>query len=294
MDQDDPDPDYISLLYYRNFGESTGWRLGAPLYTNGNSIRFKNGYIYTNYTDGYALRSGDGTNALLITSTNVQANKQIRGNSGIGASGGDLFVASSADMNVYAGTPAAFYRNILMYNGTTVDAASDGRLKKNIASDDINALELLSQIKTRQFDWKKDDKHEEIGFIAQELEEISENFINKTPQYDADGNVVDYLYSVREMHFIPYLIKAIQELYGIVKQLQAAIPSPISIETKTLTKNKEVVKQYDNEEVISTHYASQDEDNTTLTEAKTKERLVINSTTGEAKIIEENLVEEEK
>lgn len=294
MDKDDPDPDYISLLYYRNFGESTGWRLGAPLYTNGNSIRFRSGYIYTDYTDGYALRSGDGTNALQISNTNIQANKQIRGNSGIGASGGDLFVASSADMNVYAGTPAAFYRNILMYNGTTVDAASDGRLKKNIASDDINALELLSQIKTRQFDWKKDDKHEEIGFIAQELEEISENFINKTPQYDADGNVVDYLYSVREMHFIPYLIKAIQELYGIVKQLQAAIPSPISIETKTLTKNKEVVKQYDNEEVIFTHYASQDEDNTTLTEAKTKERLVINSTTGEAKIIEENLVEEEK
>lgn len=290
---DEPN-NYISLLDYRNFKGTTGWHLGAPLYTEGNSIRFKNGYIYTNYTDGYALRSGDGTNALLITSTNVQANKQIRGNSGIGASGGDLFVASSADMNVYAGTPAAFYRNILMYNGTTVDAASDGRLKKNIASDDINALELLSQIKTRQFDWKKDDKHEEIGFIAQELEEISENFINKTPQYDADGNVVDYLYSVREMHFIPYLIKAIQELYGIVKQLQAAIPSPISIETKTLTKNKEVVKQYDNEEVIFTHYASQDEDNTTLTEAKTKERLVINSTTGEAKIIEENLVEEEK
>lgn len=290
---DEPN-NYISLLDYRNFKGTTGWHLGAPLYTEGNSIRFKNGYIYTNYTDGYALRSGDGTNALLITSTNVQANKQIRGNSGIGASGGDLFVASSADMNVYAGTPAAFYRNILMYNGTTVDAASDGRLKKNIASDDINALELLSQIKTRQFDWKKDDKHEEIGFIAQELEEISENFINKTPQYDADGNIVDYLYSVREMHFIPYLIKAIQELYGIVKQLQAAIPSPISIETKTLTKNKEVVKQYDNEEVIFTHYASQDEDNITLTEAKTKERLVINSMTGEAKIIEENLAEEEK
>lgn len=294
MDKDDPDPDYISLLYYRNFGESTGWRLGAPLYTNGNSIRFRSGYIYSDYSDGYALRSGDGTNALQISNTSIQANKQIRGNKGLGASGADLFVASAADMNVYAGTPAAFYRNILMYNGTTVDAASDGRLKKNITSDDINALELLSQIKTRQFDWKKDDKHEEIGFIAQELEEISENFINKTPQYDADGNIVDYLYSVREMHFIPYLIKAIQELYDIVKQLQAAIPSPISIETKTLTKNKEVVKQYDNEEVIFTHYASQDEDNTTLTEAKTKERLVINSTTGEAKIIEENLVEEEK
>lgn len=285
---------YTSLLYYRNFGESTGWRLGAPLYTNGNSIRFRSGYIYSDYSDGYALRSGDGTNALRISNTNIQANKQIRGNEGLGASGADLFVASAADMNVYRGTPAAFYRNILMYDGTTVDAASDGRLKKNIASDDINALELLSQIKTRQFDWKKDDKHEEIGFIAQELEEISENFINKTPQYDADGNIVDYLYSVREMHFIPYLIKAIQELYDIVKQLQAAIPSPISIKTKTSTKNKEVIKQYDNEEVIFTHYASQDEDNTTLTEAKTKEKLVINSTTGEAKIIEENLVEEEK
>ena len=294
MDKDKPDPEYISLLNYRNFGDKTGWHLGASLYTNGNSIRFRSGYIYTDYTDGYALRSGDGTDALRISNTNIQANKQIRGNEGLGASGADLFVASAADMNVYRGTPAAFYRNILMYDGTTVDAASDGRLKKNIASDNINALELLSQIKTRQFDWKKDDKHEEIGFIAQELEEISENFINKTPQYDANGNIVDYLYSVREMHFIPYLIKAIQELYDIVKQLQAAIPSPISIKTKTSAKNKEVVKQYDNEEVMFTHYASQDEDNTTLTEAKTKESLVINSTTGEAKIIEENLIEEEK
>lgn len=286
---DEPN-NYISLLDYRNFNGSTGWHLGAPLYTEGHAIRFKSGYIY-NYNDGYALRPADGSDAILITNTNIQANKQIRGNKGIGASGADLFVASAAALNVYAGTPAAFHRNILMYDGCTVDAVSDGRLKKNIKSDDINVLELLSQIKTRQFDWKKDNKHEEIGFIAQELEEISENFVNKTPQYDENGNIVDYLYSVREIHFIPYLIKAIQELYNIIKEMQNSNSTFKIMPMKLSAPTQEIIKQYDNEEIKLTHYKSENENIEQPKRIIEKEILLIDDN-GEAKIKEQKIDEE--
>lgn len=100
---------------------------------------------------------------------------------------------------------------------------SDGRLKKDIYSSVINALDVISQIKHRQFTWKKDDIHENIGYIAQELEEIDSNYVHKNAQYDEDGNIIDYTYQVNILPILATATKAIQELNTKVNEQQQTI-----------------------------------------------------------------------
>lgn len=88
---------------------------------------------------------------------------------------------------------------------------SDKRLKENIQETDVNALDIISKIKHRKFNWKNSNTVEEIGYIAQELEEIKKNFVIKIPQRDEKGNIIDERYQINETKIIPYLTKAIQE-----------------------------------------------------------------------------------
>ena len=69
-------------------------------------------------------------------------------------------------------------RSIFLPNasGTLQISSSDVRLKDNVKDSNINALEFINKIKIRQFDWKESGKgHQDIGFIADELEELDSN-----------------------------------------------------------------------------------------------------------------------
>lgn len=103
------------------------------------------------------------------------------------------------------------------------DWQSDGRLKKNIKDSNVNALELLSKIQHRDFFWKRDNKREKIGYIAQELEEIDEKFVVKHEVKDNDDNIVDYDYTINERYIITLLTKAIQEQQETITKQQAQI-----------------------------------------------------------------------
>lgn len=89
---------------------------------------------------------------------------------------------------------------------------SDGRLKRDIAETEVKALDIINRIKHRQYRWKKSGVHEEVGYIAQELEGVKENFVIKVPQLDDMGEVLDEVYQINETKIIPYLSKSIQEL----------------------------------------------------------------------------------
>ena len=93
--------------------------------------------------------------------------------------------------------------------------ASDGRLKKNIKNTSITALDVINSIKHREFNWKNSEYFQELGYIAQELEQVNEKFITKVPQIDEEGNTIDYLYQVSDKDIMPYVTKALQELYKI-------------------------------------------------------------------------------
>ena len=86
------------------------------------------------------------------------------------------------------------------------DKASDRRLKENIAPTTINALAIINKLDMVEFDFIKDKKHEEIGLIAQEVEDIIPQAISRDPESEDSYLHIDYT------AFVPYLIKAIQEL----------------------------------------------------------------------------------
>ena len=85
---------------------------------------------------------------------------------------------------------------------------SDERLKENIQKTKLNALERIKQLNHVEFDWKLTKEHEEIGYIAQELEKIDKNYVVKIPNPQND----DVKYTVRTLSLLATTTKAIQEL----------------------------------------------------------------------------------
>lgn len=85
--------------------------------------------------------------------------------------------------------------------------ASDVKLKKNIEDTNVSALDTVNQFKHRQFNWKSDDSFTKIGYVAQELQALDEDFVFSVKQEDG-SEILHPQTSV----IIPYLSKAIQEL----------------------------------------------------------------------------------
>lgn len=101
--------------------------------------------------------------------------------------------------------------NLDMHNYSVLNT-SDARFKKNIQNSDMDALSVINFIKTYSFDWKENGNHEKIGFIAQQLEKVNPDFVNID---QADGH-----YSTKDMKIIPYLVKAVQELFAKIEKLE--------------------------------------------------------------------------
>ena len=100
------------------------------------------------------------------------------------------------------------YNNLDMQNyainNATINSSSDIRMKTNIADTDVNAIDILNKVEMKSFDWRTDNKHEDIGIIAQQLQEV-------LPDLVYEDELTTKL-SIQPIKFIPYLIKAIQEL----------------------------------------------------------------------------------
>lgn len=95
-----------------------------------------------------------------------------------------------------------------------IDKSSDRRLKENILSTSVQALNKINQLNLVSFDYIENKKHEEIGLIAQEVERIIPQAISRNPDNPDDYLHIDYT------ALVPYLIKAIQELNKKVERLE--------------------------------------------------------------------------
>ncbi len=84
---------------------------------------------------------------------------------------------------------------------------SDKKYKKNIKESKINALEIISKIKHRCFQWKNNNKEEKIGYIAQELETVCPALINK----------IDNTYVLNINAILATSTKAIQEQQEMIE-----------------------------------------------------------------------------
>lgn len=105
------------------------------------------------------------------------------------------------------------------YSGS---APSDIRLKENVKNSETDALETVNQMKVRQFDWKErmGGWHQNIGFVADELEEIDPN-LALGGGYDENGEMD--IKQINSPYLLNYAIKAIQELSAKVDEQEKRI-----------------------------------------------------------------------
>jgi hypothetical protein len=114
-----------------------------------------------------------------------------------------------------SGASTSAYNHLLFYNGnglvgyistsgstTTYSTSSDYRLKQDLK--DFNGLDLLTKIKTYDYEWKS-DKTRSYGVIAHELQSV----INYAVTGVKDG---EQMQGVDYSKIVPVLIKSIQEL----------------------------------------------------------------------------------
>lgn len=86
---------------------------------------------------------------------------------------------------------------------------SDKRLKTNVKPTKVKAVDLLNKIEIVEFNWKKDNKFEKIGAIAQQVQSVEASLV--VHDMDDKQTYNDYL-RINYYDTIPYLIKAVQEL----------------------------------------------------------------------------------
>ena len=104
----------------------------------------------------------------------------------------------------------------------TSGQVSDIRLKENVKNSETDALETVNRMKVRQFDWKKERGgwHQNIGFVADELEEIDPN-LALGGGYDENGEMD--VKQINSPYLLNYAIKAIQELSAKVDEQEKRI-----------------------------------------------------------------------
>lgn len=170
-----------NISFYRNVGGSNSFKLG-------------NGDDYVLFTDDGSLHAFGGT--IILGSDNNKVSFDLYTDTA--SVYGDLNVRG----NVYA-------NNI----------SSDRRIKDNIKDCEVKALDIINKIQHKQFDKKDDGKHYNIGYIAQDMEEIDPNFIIKREKTDT----LEERYYINELPIIATLSKAIQELSQQVEALQNEI-----------------------------------------------------------------------
>jgi hypothetical protein len=117
--------------------------------------------------------------------------------------------------------------------GTYGTISSDIRLKENIVEANSKLDDIL-KLRVVNFNLKEDiDKKKQIGFIAQEFQEVFPSLVYEkdTREYDEDGNVIKGLEDALGLNVgmeFAILVKAIQELKAEIEAQQQQINSLIN------------------------------------------------------------------
>ena len=221
---------------YHRLGTST-----SSFYTvhNGSTDTF----LYTQ--EAAALRFGtnaterariDSSGNLLVGTTDSGLTtgagiKVIPAQSGAGVGALSIVTGGSTSANssifLYS-TVASAYRFYVRNDGaifatnTTVQSISDISLKENVRDLDYGLNTVLA-LKPRRFDWKEGkglNKKDDIGFVAQEFEQIVPEFVDESLDKTDDGV---NLKTVGAAGLIPVLVKAIQELSADLNEIKAKV-----------------------------------------------------------------------
>jgi hypothetical protein len=141
-------------------------------------------------------------------------------NAYIGTDGVNLFSVFDSGINMrFAVLAAGSCQNTTGSYG----AFSDAKLKENIV-DASPKLEKVMQLQVKNFNLKTDPNLKQIGFIAQELQQVFPSLIEETPDRDESGEKTgEVTLGIKTTVLIPILVKAIQEQQAMITELKATV-----------------------------------------------------------------------
>ena len=220
--------------YYNNSGYNVGYGYGALYRCNSQS----------NTAVGYfAMYDGQSNAVTQNVALGLQAGRNNRGNDNIyigsQSGGGANANAITGSNNIMIGRRAepsttSVSNEITLGNSTittlrcqvtSITALSDERDKTAIEDLDLG-LDFIKAMKPRKFTWnRRDGKYlgkQELGFIAQELYEVEQDFSSTSRTRLVNFNNPSRL-EAQPMNTYPILVKAIQELSAKVDSLQAEV-----------------------------------------------------------------------
>jgi hypothetical protein len=192
--------------------------------------------FYTNATERMRITSGGNLAVGTTSLANASARAAIVNSGGgsivmqiqrsgenvsyIGSDNADIFsVWDSAPTKRFAVTSAGSCQNTTGSYGTI----SDVKLKENIV-DATPKLEKVMQLQVKNYAFKSNPEFKQIGFIAQELQQIFPSLIEENPDEDENGEKTgEITLGVKTTVLIPILVKAIQELNAKVDAQAARI-----------------------------------------------------------------------
>lgn len=178
----------VKLIYYHKAynNRKKGLHFNCATYSNGNLYVADDVQIVDWSNGGCGVRGGSMSWSNTSNTSAVEINGQNK------------------TFKIFNNVAVDIYSDIDMHNWD-INNQSDARMKKNIQSCSVNALELLNNIELKEFDWVQTGEHEAVGIIAQQLQEFAPELVKE----EKDGHL-----SIKTLKFVFYLIKAIQELSG--------------------------------------------------------------------------------
>ena len=190
------------------------------------------GYLKASNTGAYVSSTGiyhemlsDGNNTSLI----------VRNSNGSLTAGGVLYVDANRNTTNNTFYAIAYYNNgagafkfqvadsgnVTNTNGS-YGTISDIKNKENIV-DATSKLDKVNQLKVRNYNFIGDDL-KQIGFVAQEFEQVFPSMVEEHSDKDVDGNDLGTTTkSIKTSVLVPILVKAIQELNEKVEAQAAEI-----------------------------------------------------------------------
>ena len=104
---------------------------------------------------------------------------------------------------------------VIYAQNTSVQSISDQRLKENIR-DSLDGLSVINALRPVRYDWKEgygNDKKNQLGFIAQEIESV---FPEAVGEWQINKDDETTYKTVGPSSLIPVLVKAIQEQQALI------------------------------------------------------------------------------
>lgn len=206
-----------------NSGEGYGVHVAPtiPLFLSLNKIYTDNEELILELENKFNLKKNGNT--ILNTFTNEEGtesfnfnNNALTGVGGITLDGGFIIGAGNIPTSSTVEYFLASYSSNYLFvgqgeNGFSIYAnSSDRNLKKNIKNTSEKALDKINQIKHKEFDWKANEEHQNIGYIAQDMELIDKNFVHHTIFTDKDNKKHED-WQINTLSVLATATKAIQE-----------------------------------------------------------------------------------